>query len=468
MYNVVINSKGYYMKKILLIPSILLLNSVSAATLTTDKPRYTTTDTIKINFKEMINHHKDWIGVYPASSSTAWKNVLKWAWTQNKSDGTLTFKNLPAGHYEVRGFYNNSYDIEARKDFWVNPSNHPGTKAELSATKAIFKTDEDVRINFKNINGATNDWLAIYPADKNNDWGNVVKWKFNRGGVKQGQANFDRLPAGKYEARIFYNNTFKMEGKVAFRVEGVVGGGEAPEIYAQGQFIPQERINFGLNGFHKNTKDWVAIYPKGSSNAWGNVIDWQFVEDPKKEITFNKLPVGEYEIRGFFNNSFKLETSFAFRVGKAKQRFFTQNKKYSFAYIDTYYTLNTLAVEWFVIDNNNKVTDQRLSRYTVHTHRTFGKLKGADIFTIKEASSMYTNYYFINNEGKLTSLGLTKPNAGGRIESHGEKVIHENGKTKLETTYNVYEEHKIYTYVHDVTDLNHVVFLSKSFEEGNW
>ncbi len=203
------------MKKSLLVLSALLINNLSAATLTTNKPSYTTTDTIKINFNEMTNHHKDWIAIYPANSSTEWKNVVKWAWTQNKSEGTLTFKNLPAGQYEARAFYNNSYDIEAKHAFQVTGNQ---AKAELSATKAIFKADEDVLINFKNINGATNDWLAIYPADKNNDWGNVVKWKFNKGGVKAGQANFDKLPVGRYEARVFYNNTFKMEGKVAFSV----------------------------------------------------------------------------------------------------------------------------------------------------------------------------------------------------------------------------------------------------------
>ncbi len=207
------------MKKSLFVLSALLINNLSAATLSMTKQGYTTTDTIKIHFNEMTNHHKDWIGIYPADTSTEWKNVVKWAWTQNKSEGTLSFKNLPAGKYEARAFYNNSYDIEAKHAFQVTGNQ---AKAELSATKAIFKADEDVRINFKNINGATNDWLAIYPADKNNDWENVVKWKFNKGGVKAGQANFDKLPAGAYEARIFYNNTFKMEGKVAFRVDGFV------------------------------------------------------------------------------------------------------------------------------------------------------------------------------------------------------------------------------------------------------
>jgi len=263
------------MKKSLLVLSALLINNLSAATLTTDKPSYTTTDTVKINFKEMDNHHKDWIGIYPSDSSTEWKNVLKWAWTQNKSEGTLTFKNLPAGHYEVRGFYNNSYDIEARKHFVVVPNNHPGTKAELSASKAVFQASEDVLINFKNINGATNDWLAIYPADKNNDWENVVKWKFNKGGVKAGQANFDKLAPGNYEARIFYNNTFKMEGKVAFRVDGFVHVVEKLYEDAEGGLKQEwhgEKTPYVINAGSQGSHHSVRVPRSGGYFSFGNLL----------------------------------------------------------------------------------------------------------------------------------------------------------------------------------------------------
>lgn len=206
------------MKKILTALSIASLSYLSAATLTTDKATYSTTDTIKINFSEMDNHNKDWIAIYPKGSSTAWKNVVKWAWTKNKSEGTLTFKNLPVGEYEVKGFYNNSYNAEVTKAFKVEQGNPNGAIPILTTSKFVFKTTEDIRIKFENINGATNDWMGIYPADKDNSWENVIKWKFNSGGVTEGEANFDKLPEGNYEARIFYNNTFRMEGKVNFKV----------------------------------------------------------------------------------------------------------------------------------------------------------------------------------------------------------------------------------------------------------
>jgi len=318
------------MKKSLLVLSALLINNLSAATLTTDKPSYTTTDTVKINFHEMTNHHKDWIGIYPSDSSTEWKNVLKWAWTQNKSEGTLSFKNLPAGQYEARAFYNNSYDIEAKHAFQVTGNQ---AKAELRATKAVFKKDEDVLINFKDINGATNDWLAIYPTGQSNDWKNVVKWKFNKGGVKAGQANFDKLPTGYYRAVLFYNNTFQEEASDTFSVaRNVIEGNKVTLMEGadpMGFYISDAvSIDYGdENNKHIPKKDWIAIYKKGDSTAFKNVIRWSWVVDlphngPDEVASrafmglSKNLKNGKYEVRFFRNNSYKADCIYPFTVAK--------------------------------------------------------------------------------------------------------------------------------------------------------
>ena len=319
------------MKKSLLVLSALLINNLSAATLSTDKPSYTTTDTVKINFKEMDNHHKDWIGIYPADSSTAWKNVVKWAWTQNKSNGTVTFKNLPAGNYEVRGFYNNSYNAEASKTFKVGGH---AVKAELSPTKAVFQASEDVLINFKNINGASNDWLAIYRRNGTSyTWENVVKWKFNKGGVKAGQANFDKLPAGPYRAVVYYNNTFQEEASCDFSVaRDIIKGNKVTLSEGAdpvGVYIGDSvSIDYGYeNNKHIPKKDWVAIYKKGDSTAFKNVIRWSWVVDLTRNgpdsgasrafMGLSKnLKNGEYEVRFFRNNSYKVDAIYPFTVAK--------------------------------------------------------------------------------------------------------------------------------------------------------
>ena len=62
-------------------------------------------------------------------------------------------------------------------------------------------------------------------------------------------------------------------------------------------------------------EDWIAIYPEGSNNDWGNVIDWKWTEDVASgNLTFNALPAGSYEVRAFNNNSFHTEATKKFTV----------------------------------------------------------------------------------------------------------------------------------------------------------
>ena len=71
-----------------------------------------------------------------------------------------------------------------------------------------------------------------------------------------------------------------------------------------------------------NPKDWVGIYPLGSSNAWGNVVDWRWSTktsttqvDQGDWYKFD-LKDGKYEARFFLNNSFVVNDSAVFSVGK--------------------------------------------------------------------------------------------------------------------------------------------------------
>jgi len=396
------------MKKILIL-TLLLIGILNAVTVTTTKKSNDLSYPVVVNFKNMTAKNKDWIGIYPVGTSNAWANVKKWAWTNDKTNGIVSFKGLRPGAYEARAFYNNSYHSEAttaftvfRTDFkqefldtnkdtynvnekiivrfknmkiqvqdWIGiyregsstarkniiqkrwtgdigggkitfnglPKGRYvvrsfsfdsidakksqvfivgklGTYARLSTVKVVFNTNENVRINFKNINGSTKDWLAIYPAGSNNNWGNVIKWKWNAGGVKEGQANFDKLPVGDYEARVFYNNTFKLEAKVAFRV--INNNTKAVLTTTKAVFSKNEDVLVNFRNTDGTEKDWLGIYPANSNNDWANVIKWQWKGNLKHDgqINFTKLPVGDYEARYFYNNGFKVEAKVAFKVSQ--------------------------------------------------------------------------------------------------------------------------------------------------------
>ena len=105
------------MKKIFFL-LLLTFNILLAVTLS-PKNTYQINQPISIEFKDFTNHNKDWIAIYPAGSSNAWKNVKQWRWTDNKTNGNLNFNPLPLGNYELRGFYNNSFKSEAAHKFKV-------------------------------------------------------------------------------------------------------------------------------------------------------------------------------------------------------------------------------------------------------------------------------------------------------------------------------------------------------------
>ncbi len=63
--------------------------------------------------------------------------------------------------------------------------------------------------------------------------------------------------------------------------------------------------------------DWVGIYPYGSSNDWDNVISWSWTSGKEGKISFDGLDEGRYDLRAFFDNSFKKEASYSFSVKRS-------------------------------------------------------------------------------------------------------------------------------------------------------
>jgi hypothetical protein len=106
------------LKKILLI-SLLFIGLLKAATITINKATYTSNENIIASYKNTTNGQRDWIAIYPKNSSNAWANVIQWKWIKGEVNGNTTFTKLPVGEYEVRVFFNNTFQDEAKKAFRV-------------------------------------------------------------------------------------------------------------------------------------------------------------------------------------------------------------------------------------------------------------------------------------------------------------------------------------------------------------
>jgi len=195
----------------------------------------------------------------------------------------------------------------------------------LSAARLIrnalqYTEGDNVKISFSKMEAQNKDWIGIYPINSNNSWKHVIAWKWT-GDKDSGTINFENLPKGKYEARVFYNNTYKSEAAVPFEIEALKN---YPKVKLHGN--KSFSIRYHRSAPIKN-RDWIGVYKKGTSNSWGNVIQWKWVKDLVCDnsvdpsytyIDFSdQLPKGEYEIRFFRDNSFNLHSKREFNTNNS-------------------------------------------------------------------------------------------------------------------------------------------------------
>jgi len=185
--------------------------------------------------------------------------------------------------------------------------------ATLSLNKTTLTPQDSILVTFTNMTGQHQDWIGIYPKGSNNDWKNVIKWHWTNDSAT-GQVIFTSLPVGKYEARAFYNNSFKLEAKKAFTI--TQSSTEAPTLSTgKATYFNNDKITVNFANMVAKNQDWIGIYPKNSSNDWGNVVAWHWTNDTTNgQVIFNALPAGKYEARAFYNNSFHLEAKKDFTV----------------------------------------------------------------------------------------------------------------------------------------------------------
>ena len=172
----------------------------------------------------------------------------------------------------------------------------------ISTDKENYTVNERINITYRGMAGNNHDWFAIYKYEDSNIWKNVLKigsWDYTYKKIN-GNYAFNNLPKGRYEVRAFFNNSFKVETFHGFTV------GTPPSLRTNKEnYLPNESIVINFEHMLGDEKDWIGIYPVGKSNAWGNVIRWDYLgENIAGNITLDALPVGDYEIRAFFQNSF--------------------------------------------------------------------------------------------------------------------------------------------------------------------
>ncbi len=88
-----------------------------APTISMSKSTYAVNENIVVKFAGAAGSSTDWVGLF--SPGAAHDNDLVYRYTGGKVSGTLTFAGRPAGSYEARLFFNDSYTLRAKVAFTV-------------------------------------------------------------------------------------------------------------------------------------------------------------------------------------------------------------------------------------------------------------------------------------------------------------------------------------------------------------
>jgi len=259
------------------------------------KTHYSSNSDIWIQLKDKPNNVEDWVGIYPVKASNDWDNVVTWRWARNTSEahdpGDWYKFGIEDGNYEARFFLNNSFHTEDSVPF------HVGDVTRVDTQKSVYGVNETLHLNVAHISG-DRDWVGIYPKGSNNDWGNVAQWSWVN---HNGNIDINGVASGKYEARLFFHNSYTVESKVAFRVGSTLKT-------SKNTYTPEDtvRVTVDTNNL-SGDKDWVGIFPRNADGRWSNVVAWDWVDGQKIfDITIKKkaMPAGDYEVRLFWHNEY--------------------------------------------------------------------------------------------------------------------------------------------------------------------
>jgi len=180
----------------------------------------------------------------------------------------------------------------------------------VNTDKDSYTVGESIIVSYGDLQGQGEDeWMAIYPQGSSNDFGNIVQWKPTDGNAN-GSVTFDSPNVGSYEVRVFNHYDFLISKEI--NVSAVVVEVNATVSTDKERYTSDEQIVVN----HENLKgsghdEWMAIYPQGSSNDFGNILQWKPTDgEVNGSVTFDARNVGDYEIRVFDSYDFLLSKPF--------------------------------------------------------------------------------------------------------------------------------------------------------------
>jgi hypothetical protein len=87
----------------------------------------------------------------------------------------------------------------------------------IKLSKTEYNQNEKIDVNYSNMPGNAKDWIGVFKANDKDE--NYIQY-FYTNANKSGTLSFNTLPVGNYEVRVYFNDSYKVEGKTSFSVQG--------------------------------------------------------------------------------------------------------------------------------------------------------------------------------------------------------------------------------------------------------
>ena len=195
----------------------------------------------------------------------------------------------------------------------------------ISTDRQEYISGEPIKVTFANGPKNPKDWVGLYRSDMipgsvaAPDWAYVSGTRTAGEGLPGGTITFtSTLPSGDYFARFFKDDGYGQLAQHAFKIFPAPSVALAKPEFEEGETLV---VNFAHGP--ANAKDWIAVYKpetdpaKLPSLAWAYVGGSQTAGEALAKGTVslpNKLAVGQYVIRYFENDTYKLLSEAAFKV----------------------------------------------------------------------------------------------------------------------------------------------------------
>lgn len=281
-------------------------------TLQTNKSLYTNKEKIVVEYSGMAGFAQDWITLTKKGSAAT--EYGPWKYTEGKKSGSMIFEPLSPGEYEARAYFNNQYVVQKTVSFKVIADDGGGgvsVSKNLRLSKSSFAVGEKITVQFFGLAGNSTDWITITKAGlPENQYG---QWMYTSG-KKDGEMSFNGLDAGSYEVRLYLNNSYKIEDRLAIKV-APPSGGDFIIRTDKTVFSEKEPIKVYFSNLQGTNVDWVSICQAGKPDT--EYGQWFYRGALSAgELTFTGLGAGNYEVRYYMNNGYAVKKRISIQVVK--------------------------------------------------------------------------------------------------------------------------------------------------------